>query len=61
MSKLIYTILTYLIYHDMVIFVPFSPGRTYLEVDQIFISAYQGTLASVYNIQFNTYKYKTAS
>lgn len=45
MHKMIYTILISLIYHDLIIFAIFSLPETYLQVDLIFISAYQGTLA----------------
>lgn len=45
MHEMIYTILISLLYHDLIIFAIFSPTETYLEIDLIFISAYQGTLA----------------
>lgn len=53
MHKMIYTTLIYLIYHDLIIFALFSPNDTYLQGNQIFISAYQGTLAPD-NLQYPT-------
>lgn len=40
MCKMTYAIYIYLIYHNLITFASFGPSGAYLQVDQIFISAY---------------------